>query len=91
MEVVFQSKLKGERPDDVELNYYPIFIDNVNSVPQMGDYLEFEDRVGGKDGIYKVISRYFQYFYHRDENEYNIRCNIVVERDDAAAPRLIKQ
>jgi len=92
MEVVFQQKLKSNvRPFEEELNYHTMFTDNNNDAPQINDYVEFAGSVGGATGIYKVVSRYFQYFYYEDKNKYNVRCTIVVERDDNAAPKLRKE
>lgn len=90
MELNFQEILPGQsRPCEECVNYKPIFINNSNSIPSIGDFIEFMSENDGQIGIYEVKSRFFQ--YSLGDNQSSVRCNIVVERNDDAAPRLLKE
>jgi hypothetical protein len=90
MNLVFQKRLIGDdRPLEDELNYQPMFIDDASAAPLVNDYIEFASSNSGEAGIFKVVSRYFRYFLNG--NHYSTCCYIVVEKDNEAAPRLIKE
>lgn len=77
------------RPDDASLTNDLIEINSISDIPQVNDFVEFDEGTG-EQGLYQVISRLF--FYMKDHNQTTIAVNCVVKKmDDILRQKLIKE
>jgi hypothetical protein len=77
----FQVKSEGSRPDDASLNTESIVIESLGNIPNIGDYVRFKDE-GENNSLYVVKTRLFE--YHKLESNkgyyWTINASVVVER-----------
>ncbi len=73
--IQFQSAINGQRPTDEALNPEPIVTTNMGDIPNVGDYVSFDN-----DTVYKVSTRFFDYKKSKMDN-WTVFANIVVEKE----------
>lgn len=88
--VQFQRHIEGQRPDDAALNRETIETDNMGNIPQVGDFVCF-DNPDEIEVVYLVKKRLFDYKYLDKSNNWGIFVNVLVSRlEDGTYNRLIK-
>jgi hypothetical protein len=73
--IQYQCAVDGQRPTDEALNPEPIVTTNMGDIPNVGDYVSFNDEI-----IYRVKTRFFDY-KKSDKDNWTIFANVLVEKE----------